>query len=248
MSKVTKYCPNCGAVIDESKPFCPQCGNKIGAQATSPPPGTFTPTPAVTPVNIPHEQKRGAVEHLTIGYSVAIGNPLVFLPAAISGIISLLVGATNTFVGSSGLIILQLISALVSFILSFASTDMSRDAYNKQPLDLGQSIAYVFKRFLPFLIAAILGAILSLTIVFIPIVTLTFVIMVIDETGIMDAFTKAFKVLFADIGDIIIVLVVAIIGFFITGYIPYISTLVYSVLNVVIGLAFIDIYVNYKNS
>jgi hypothetical protein len=72
--------------------------------------------------------------------------------------------------------------------------------------------------------------------------------MVIDETGIMDAFSKAFKVLFADIMDIIIVLIVAIVGFFITGYIPYLSTLLYSVLNVIIGLAFIDIYVNYKNS
>jgi hypothetical protein len=72
--------------------------------------------------------------------------------------------------------------------------------------------------------------------------------MVLDETGIMDAFSKAFKVLFADIMDIAIVVVVAIVGFFITGYIPYISTLLYSALNVIIGLAFIDIYVNYKNS
>jgi hypothetical protein len=173
---------------------------------------------------------------------------LVFLPAVLSGIIGLLVGTTQPLLGSYGFVILQLLSALISFILSFASTDMSRDAYNKQPLNLGESIGYVFKRFVPFLIASIFGALLSLTIVFIPAVTLTFVIMVIDETGIMDAFSKAFKVLFADIMDIIIVLIVAIVGFFITGYIPYLSTLLYSVLNVIIGLAFIDIYVNYKNS
>jgi hypothetical protein len=84
--------------------------------------------------------------------------------------------------------------------------------------------------------------------VLIPAVTLAFVIMVIDETGIMDAFSKAFKVIFADLGDIIIVLIVSIIGFFIISYIPYVSTFVYSVLNVIIGLAFIDIYMNYKNS
>ena len=125
---------------------------------------------------------------------------------------------------------------------------MSRDAYNKQSLDLGQSIGYVFKRIIPFFIASIIGALLSITIVLIPAVSLAFVIMVIDETGIMDAFSKAFKVIFADLGDIIIVLIVSILGFFVIGYIPYISTLVYSILNVIIGLAFIDIYINYKNS
>jgi hypothetical protein len=71
--------------------------------------------------------------------------------------------------------------------------------------------------------------------------------MVIDETGIMDAFTKAFNVIKADIVDIIIVLVVSIAGSFVIGYIPFISTLVNAALNVVIGLAFIDIYMNYKN-
>jgi hypothetical protein len=248
MSDVTKYCPNCGAVTDEGKPFCPQCGHRLDAQAIPPTsPASSTTTPVV-PIDVKHEQRRGAVEHLTIGYSVALSNPLVFLPAVLSGIIGLLVGTTQPLLGSYGFVILQLLSALISFILSFASTDMSRDAYNKQPLNLGESIGYVFKRFVPFLIASIFGALLSLTIVFIPAVTLTFVIMVIDETGIMDAFSKAFKVLFADIMDIIIVLIVAIVGFFITGYIPYLSTLLYSVLNVIIGLAFIDIYVNYKNS
>jgi hypothetical protein len=248
MSNVTKYCPNCGAVIDEGKQFCPQCGQKTNEQAPPPPPNTPIPSPPGSSPNVPYEQKRGAAEHLTTGYNIALGSPLVFLPAVLSGIISLLVGTLNTTLGANGVMILQLLSALISFILSFASTDMSRDAYNKQPLDLGQSIGYVFKRFVPFLVASILGALLSITIVLIPVVTLTFVIMVIDETGIMDAFSKAFKVLFADLGDIIIVLIVAIVGLFITGYIPYIGTLVYSVLNVIVGLAFIDIYINYKNS
>ena len=248
MSNVKKYCPNCGAVIEEGKPFCSQCGQKTNEQAAPPPPSSTTSTPPVAPANMPPEQKRGAAEHLTTGYNIAIGNPLVFLPAVLSGIISLLVGTLNTTLGANSVMILQLLSALVSFILGFASTDMSRDAYNKQPLDLAQSVGYVLKRFAPFLIASIIGALLSITIILIPVVTLTFIIMVIDETGLMDAFSKAFKVITADLGDIIIVLIVSIVGLFITGYIPYISTLVYSALNVVIGLAFIDIYINYKNS
>ena len=71
--------------------------------------------------------------------------------------------------------------------------------------------------------------------------------MVIDETGIMDAFSKAFNVLKADLKDIIIVLIISIIGSVVIGYVPFVSTLFSSVFNVIIGLAFIDIYMNYKN-
>jgi hypothetical protein len=239
MPEITNYCPYCGAAIEEGIKFCPQCGKKIDNSPEAPRP--------ITPVTVIHEQKRGATEHLTIGYSVALANPVVFLPALLSGIIGLVVTSTQSFVGLGGILVLQLVNILVSFILGFASTDMSRDAYNKQQLDLGQSIGYVFKRFVPFLIASIIGAILSFTVVLIPVVMFTFVIMVIDETGLMDALSKALKVILADFMDVVIVIIVAIVGFFVTGYIPYISTLLYSALNVIVGLAFIDIYVNYKN-
>jgi hypothetical protein len=177
-----------------------------------------------------------------------MNNPLVFLPAILSGIIGGIIGfisplAMFAFLGT----ILWLINLVISYILNFASTDMSRDAYNKQPLDLGASISYVFSRIVPFLIAAIFGMLLSITIVLIPVVILTFVIMVVDETEVMDALGKAFNVIKADLGDIIIVIIVAIVGFAVTSIIPLVSSLLYSILNVVIGLAFIDIYMNFKN-
>jgi len=58
---------------------------------------------------------------------------------------------------------------------------------------------------------------------------------------------KAFNVTKAELGDIIIVMIVAISGFAVTNVIPFVSSLLYSMLNVVIGLAFIDIYMNFKN-
>ena len=242
MSQKNKFCTMCGAEVD-GKEFCPQCGAKQLIDDASPQAPSSSPSEKIV-----REQSRGAMEHLTIGFNVAMNNPLVFLPAVLSGVIGAAIGYTSsTFLGSTGGTILGLISSIISFILGFAGTDMSRDAYNKQPLDLGSSISYVFSRIVPFLIAAIFGGLLSITIVLIPAVILTFVIMVIDETGVMDAFGKAFNVIKADLGDILIVLLVAIVGFFITGYIPFVSSLLYSVLNVVIGLAFIDIYVNFKN-
>jgi hypothetical protein len=243
MSQKNKFCTSCGAEVD-GKEFCPQCGAKQLIDDASPQAPSSSPSEKIV-----REQSRGAMEHLTIGFNVAMNNPLVFLPAVLSGVIGGIIGYTSSalFIGSAGGTILGLINSVISFILGFAATDMSRDAYNKQPLDLGSSISYVVSRIVPFLIAAIFGGLLSITIVFIPAVILTFVIMVIDETGVMDAFGKAFNVIKADLGDILIVLLVAIVGFFIIGYIPFVSSLIYSVLNVVIGLAFIDIYVNFKN-
>jgi hypothetical protein len=242
---MAKFCSNCGASIEEGVSFCPQCGNNLKVAETGPP---RTP-PIGTTENVTRERSRGAVEHLTIGYNVAMSNPMVFVPALLSGVIGIIISYITGTLYSFGLLslILGLISTAISFILGFASLDMSRDAYSKQALDLGSSTSYVFQRLTVFLIAAIFGALLSITIVFIPAVILTFVIMVIDETGIMDAFGKAFKVLFSDLGDIIIVLIIAIIGSFVFGYIPFFSTFLNSALNVVISLAFIDIYVNYKN-
>lgn len=115
-------------------------------------------------------------------------------------------------------------------------------------LNLGASISYVFSRIAPFIIAAVFGVLLSITIVLIPVVILTFVIMVVDETDVMDALGKAFNVIKADLGDIIIVIIVAILGFAVTSMIPLVSSLLYSIVNVIIGLAFIDIYMNFKNN
>jgi hypothetical protein len=245
MSKDLKYCPKCGTAIEEGLSFCPQCGNnlkQIDSEQGIPQIGVSD--------NGVHEQSRGAVEHLTIGYNVALSNPMVFVPTLLSGIIGVLVSYLLSTLSVTGSLftVLQLSSMIISFILGFASTDMSRDAYYKQPLDISSSITYVIGRIVPFILASIFGALLSITIILIPAVMLTFVIMVIDETGIMDAFSKAFNVLKADLKDIIIVLIVSIIGSVLIGYVPFVSTLLNSILNVIIGLAFIDIYVNYKNN
>lgn len=239
MSQI-KRCPNCGAAVEPGVSYCPQCGNDLKSGEVNPP-----NAPSIDSTgNIARGRSRGAQEHLTLGLNIALSNPIVFVPTLLSGVIGLIISYLNSF---NFLGVLSLISTVISFILGFASLDMSRDAYDKQALDIGSSISYVFGRFVPFLIASIFGALLAITIVFIPAVIMTFVIMVIDETGIMDAFGKAFKVLFADLGDVIIVLLVAVVGFFLFGYVPFVSTFLNSALIVVIGLAFIDIYVNYKS-
>jgi hypothetical protein len=123
---------------------------------------------------------------------------------------------------------------------------MMRDAYNDTQLNLTQSIGYVTNKFFTFLIAAIVGGLMSITIILIPVVIMMFVILVIDETTLSDAISKAFNVLRAEFGDIILIIILSIIGSFIISYIPYVSSLLISVLNVIISLSFIDLYINFK--
>ena len=196
----------------------------------------------------PGKRKRSYTEHLKIGYNVATQNPTVFVPALLGGIISSGFSWVGLRTPDEIGILMSIAAAVISFMLSFASLDMSRDAYNRQPLDLRESMSYVSGRFLEFIIAAIVGGIMSITIILIPVVVLMFSIMVIDETGLTNAISKAFSVLGADLSDILLILLVNILGSFIISYVPLVSGLLSAALNVIIGLAFVDLYYNYKRT
>lgn len=228
-------CPHCEGEVREDAAFCPHCGYNLKQGE-------------VSDAGAPGERKRSYTEHLTIAYNVANQNPTVFVPALLAGIISSgLSWLGQGFLGVTAILI-SLAAAIISFMLSFASLDMSRDAYNRQPLDLGESIRYVSGRLPEFIIAAVVGGIMSITIILIPVAVLMFSIMVIDETGLTNALSKAFSVLGADLTDIILILLVSILGAFVISYVPLVSGLLSSALNVIIGLAFIDLYYNYKSS
>ena len=239
----TRFCQNCGTAVEEETRFCSECGTDLNQQ---PSPETSTATNNVYS-GTPRGREKGAIDHITTGYQVALEQPTVFIPSIISGVLGLLVSyLTYDLVGSTLSLILSLAVSIISFILSFASTDISRDAYYKQPLDLMNSVNYVTSRFLDFLLAAIFGGLLSITVILIPVVIFMFVIMVMDEVGIMDALKQSISVIQSDFVDVLVVIVVSIVASVVIGYVPLVSTLLDAVVNVILGIAFIDIYATYK--
>jgi hypothetical protein len=242
VSKAPKFCTTCGASLSDDALTCPQCGNELHKTAGA----SLLNAPSER--NIPNGPKGGFTDHLTTGFNVALSNPIIFVPALIGGVLEIILSSVTTgMLFLSLMTLLSIISTAISFILGFASIDLARNAYDKKSLDLGSSIGYVFKRFGSFIVAAIIGAVLTITVILIPVAVLMFVIMVVDETGIFDALGKAFKVLFADLGDIIVILVVAVVGTFLFGFIPLLSTFLIDALYVVISVACIDLYKLYNS-
>ena len=189
--------------------------------------------------------EKRALDHIQIGYNVAIEQPIVFLPPLISGLLGTIVDYIGGWSDMLSLV-LGLGVSILSFILTFASIDMSRDAYHKQPLDLMRSVNYIAGRFFIFFVAAIFGGVLSITIILIPVVLFMFVVMVIDETGIMDSFQKSIDVIRAELSDVIVIIIISIIASAVVSFVPIVSSILDVVVNVVIGIAFIDIYETYK--
>jgi len=222
--------------VEEGLSFCPKCGERLGEGVE----------------RAPSDVRAG--DHLTLGFNIAMANPLVFAPVVIGGLISSAIsyvgGSPGIESGFSSVLfmasIITLIGSIISFVLNFAAIDMARDAYLKEPLDLGRSFNYAFSRIVTFFIASIVAGLMSITIVLIPVAILMMVVIVMDDTGIGAAISQAFSVLGRDLGDVIVLLIVSIIGHAILGFAPLIGGLLSACFGVVLDIAFIDVYSQYK--
>ncbi len=229
------FCPKCGIEFEGDPAFCPSCGQSLRETGGRPAQGGG-------------DARAG--DHLSLGFNIAMANPMVFAPVIIGGLISSAIRVWGRQpLSQSGFVpvvligsLISIVGAVVSFIFNFAAIDMARVAYSNEPLDLGSSFSYASGRIVTFFVASIVAGILSITLVLIPIAILMMVIIVVDETGIVDALSQAFEVLSRDLRDIVVILVVAIIGYAALGWVPLVGGLLTAGFSLVLDLAFIDIY------
>ncbi|MDQ1281253.1 MAG: Zinc-ribbon protein [Thermoproteota archaeon] len=261
------YCPNCGKVVEDGMKFCGSCGYELSGKEQkdevrkeeSKEEKKFEEAPSK-----PATESTDPISAIRGGLRIISAKPIVLLPALIGAVISAVLslitalffiplGIWNLAFLTSALIglmfigaVLSLIGGVISYILAFASLDMARNAYLNKELNLGASVGYVIKRILTFIVASIVGALLAITIVLIPLVAVMFVIMVVDEVGLGESLSRAFKFLGDRLSDIIILFIIGIVGGVILGLIPYIGSILAAAFNVLIALAYIDVYLHYK--
>jgi hypothetical protein len=63
----------------------------------------------------------------------------------------------------------------------------------------------------------------------------------------MDALSKSFRVLSRRLGDVLVIFIIAVIGSFIIGWIPFVGSLLSACFGVILNFAFIDVYSQFKN-
>jgi len=221
------FCPKCGSQVEEHYAVCPNCGAKLKGDP---------------------QEKRTATEHLSLAFNIASSKPIVFLPVILGGILSSLTDQIYFETPGFGFLwlIISLIGSVIGFILNFASTDMERNAYLDRPLDIMASMSYVAGRFLTFFLASIVAAVLAITIILIPVASMMIVVLVVDEVGIGEALSKAFSVISSDLGDIIVLIILSILGHAILSWVPLVSWVLTACFGVIMTIAYIDVYEQHK--
>jgi len=69
-----------------------------------------------------------------------------------------------------------------------------------------------------------------------------FVVMIVDEAGFGTSLSRAFSVLGRELGDVLVIFLIGIVGAVVLSFVPFVGGRLVSCLNVVIGLAFIYVY------
>jgi hypothetical protein len=253
-------CPECGGDISGDDRFCPSCGydlkagKKVGDEVER---------------AVDSFKKTDAGGALSTAFQVVSSKPMILVPAVGGAIIPFLIDVAFALTFLGGLFaplfpgfgfpsawfgvaalwgIARILALIASFVLLLASLHMAREAYRWNPLSVSESVGYVIGRFGIFVVAAIIGAILSATIILMPIAILMFTIMIVDNTGISDALSKSIGVAADRLGDVAVIFLAAIIVGFILGIIPVISSLLQASWQVLVGIAFMILYYGHKGS
>lgn len=90
---MARFCPNCGAQVDDNAPFCPNCGAKQAAAQAAP---QQAAPQQVAPQQIP-QQAAPTKQPVDLSFlKKAITNPLFILGAIICGIVAFFIKLTPT--------------------------------------------------------------------------------------------------------------------------------------------------------
>ncbi|MEM2342063.1 MAG: hypothetical protein QXX94_04070 [Candidatus Bathyarchaeia archaeon] len=189
-----------------------------------------------------------SAESISKGIDISIKNPILFVPYAAPIIIQLIFGVlaytlsvryfytiqyfdVGLYMGIS--LLGSLIAAIFGFIAGCMLVDMSNDAISGRPVDLRKSLNLVMGKIGTLIIAAIIAALCSITIILLPIAIFIIVIAILDEIDAIESTKKALNFVANNIGEvfIIIVIVVGAIASFGLSFIPVVGPFIGAIVN-----------------
>jgi len=200
--------------------------------------------------------------------SVFSKKPIVLLPALAGSIVSTLLSfidgvsffgwvwfANISFYSTNQIllgIVVSLIQVSLTLFLIFVSLDMIRDAHLKVEPNIKKSISYVRSRIITIVLAVVIGQAMVITIVLIPLAIGMLVILVVDDTNVGTALSRALEFVRKRPIDLIALAAIALAARVIMGpvldlvvSIPFIGLLTL-VTDLMVAFAVMDIYSSYK--
>lgn len=149
-----------------------------------------------------------STEAISQGFNISVKNPILFAPYAVPILIQLVFYALeNPFVSLLG----SLIAAILGFIAACMLVDMSNDAVSGRLIDLRRSLNLVVSRIGTLIVAAIIAALCSITVILLPIAIFIVVVAIIEELDAIESTKKAFDFVIKNLGEVIVFIVVVIV-------------------------------------
>lgn len=204
-----------------------------------------------------------SIESISKGFDISVKNPVLFVPYTIPIVIQVVFSVlaylifptryyypvpyypyySEVVVPNPSLVFLgSLIASILGFIAACMLVDMANDAIAGHPIDIRKSLNIVTSRFSTLIVAAIIAALCSITIILLPIAMFIIVIAIIEELGAIESTKKSFDFVAKNLSEtiifIIIVIVVAAIFSFGLSMIPVVGTYIGSIVGWIINAIF----------
>ncbi|MEM2643485.1 MAG: hypothetical protein QW502_00850 [Candidatus Bathyarchaeia archaeon] len=206
-----------------------------------------------------------STEAISRGIDTSIKNPVLFLPYLAPILIQLIFTALaylfpiryyyfiempNPFINLFG----SLIASILGFIAGCMLVDMSNDVISGYQINIRKSLNLVIGKIGTLIIAAVIAALCSITIILLPIALFIIVIAIIDELDAIESTKRAFDFVIKNLGEVIIFIIIVIVvgvvfsyGFSLIPIIgPYIGTIISWLLNVVFTVSAVYFYLSLR--
>jgi len=162
-----------------------------------------------------------STESISKGIDISMKNPILFVPYAVPIFIQLVFNTLaylfpiryyffempNPFISLLG----SFIAAILGFIAGCMLVDMTNDAINNRPIDLRKSMNLVTSKIGTLIVAAIIAAICSITLILLPIAMFIIVIAIIEGVDAIESTRRAINFVIKNLSEVIIFIVIVIV-------------------------------------
>jgi len=196
-------------------------------------------------------------ESISKALNLSLKNPKLFIPALVPIIVGTIfnflayVFATKYYIGMVEVTVpnmyISLGGSLIAYVLGaiagFVVVDMANDLLNDRPADLKKSLNLALSKFGTLILAAVIAALLSITIILLPMALFIITIVVVDGVNAIEGTKRSFNFVIKNLKEsiifILIVIIVQVIFSLVLSVIPMIGSYIAGIVGWLLNIMFL---------